>query len=55
LPDQREMVANFRCNELKAEAMAMITNDVHIMKAECESKLLTDFKSKCQIIMEKAV
>ena len=28
LPDQREMVANFRCNELREEAVALVKKDI---------------------------
>lgn len=36
LPDQRIMVANLRCNELKEEAIEQIKNDVQGMKEMSE-------------------
>lgn len=47
LPDQRQMVANFRCNEIKAEAVELVTEKVHNLKTESERSILSDFQSKC--------
>ena len=33
LPDQRAMVANFRCNEIKEEAIKHIATDIDTLEA----------------------
>jgi hypothetical protein len=43
LPDQRNMVANFRCNELKIEALDKIKESISWLKVECEGSLQKDF------------
>jgi protein SEY1 len=43
LPDQREMVANYRCNEIKAESIALVADKVEALRKESEQALLKDF------------
>lgn len=54
LPDQRSMVANFRCNELKTEAIEQVSTQCAALRAECERGLINNFDSKCMSIIEAA-
>mmetsp|Transcript_33525 Transcript_33525/g.44176 ORF Transcript_33525/g.44176 Transcript_33525/m.44176 type:complete len:104 (-) Transcript_33525:1478-1789(-) len=40
LPGQREMVANFRCNEMKEEALAKIKARLETLEQQCSSALI---------------
>lgn len=44
LPDQREMVANYRCIELKEEAIDEVKLLIEDFSAQCESKYNTNFR-----------
>ena len=54
LPDQREIVANFRCNEIKEEAYNAVQQDISDLEKLCGSKVLENFKEKCEDIVNKA-
>ena len=55
LPDQREIVANYRCGEIKDEARELIKEDFQKLKAECESKEAVGFGEKSMELLNKAV
>ncbi len=55
LPDQRSMVANFRCNELKGEALEKIQEPLMELKADSERGLVHDFDKKCTNILKEAI
>ena len=44
LPDQREMVANYRCNELKEEALQAVKPQVDALEKTCMQEVCADFK-----------
>jgi hypothetical protein len=46
LPDQRAMVANFRCNELKDEALAAAYPEMIALQFNCNQRYQADFKDK---------
>lgn len=48
------MVANFRCNEIKAEALQLVTSDIEALKSSCENGLFKNFKQKCTSILKTA-
>ena len=52
LPDQRSMVANFRCNELKEEALENVKGPISELKSECDRGLVADFELKCREIIK---
>ena len=43
LPDQRIMVANLRCNELRDEAIQKVLPDIERLKAQSEKGYVQDF------------
>lgn len=55
LPDQREMVANFRCNEVKDEALALTLEEDQKLKSQSDKELIADFKDRCNKILRLAV
>lgn len=55
MPDQREMVANYRCQELKEEAYAVVKADVEMLQAKSDSGLVEGFNVECEKIMKTAV
>lgn len=54
LPDQRIMVANLRCNELKEEALDKVSGSIAGLRDSCMRKYNPKFKEACQEIMETA-
>ena len=44
LPDQKEMVANYRCNEIKQEALDKVAEPIRNLKMNSNSNQLADFK-----------
>jgi hypothetical protein len=55
LPDQRIMVANLRCNELKEEGIELVDADIQKLKAESEKGLIEGFNHRCSEIIRIAV
>lgn len=47
LPDQRVMVANLRCNELKDEALEKVKDSLKKMRDDSEKKIIEDFNTIC--------
>jgi hypothetical protein len=55
LPDQRQMVANYRCNELKDEALEKVRPLIQSLREECERRLIHQFEQRCSIIYKQAI
>lgn len=55
LPDQRVMVANLRCNELKEEAIEKVRNEVQNLTLEANEKRLKNFSERCRSILKVAI
>ena len=55
LPDQREMVANYRCNEIKEEATTQVLMDIDLLKKDSETRLIDNFEEKCKKILSEAI
>ena len=55
LPDQREMVASYRCNELREEASAMIKKDMQALQQESNRGVIDKFNTRCSEILDKAL
>ena len=54
LPDQRVMVANLRCNELKEEALEKVTPKINELNQLSATQKIDDFSSKCKGILKEA-
>lgn len=54
LPDQRQMVANFRCNEIKQEALELVQQEVNALRLRCEQGIVADFGAQCTSVILKA-
>ena len=54
LPDQREIVANFRCNEIKDESYKLIAGGISQLKSECDAGIVEDFNTRCEEMISKA-
>ena len=54
LPDQREMVANFRCNEIKEESIKHVENDISELEADCAKSVYEGFGGQAANILSKA-
>lgn len=55
LPDQREMVANYRCNEIKEEATTQVLMDIDLLKKDAETRLVDNFEERCKKILQEAI
>ncbi len=55
LPDQRVMVANLRCGELKEEAMALVLPKINELKKESEQKMIEGFSERCALVLKEAL
>lgn len=48
------MVANFRCTEIKAEAVEKVQAQVNALKIDSEKEVLADFQRRCTAIIMEA-
>ena len=55
LPDQREMVANYRCNEIKQEALDKVAPALQALKRNSSANLVAGFKDDCEKIVKESV
>jgi hypothetical protein len=55
LPDQRIMVANLRCGELKEEALQGVEAEVEKLRRDSEKELIEGFNNRCYNIIKRAV
>ena len=55
LPDQRVMVANLRCNELKEEALEVVSGELKKLRTESERGLIEGFNFRCTEIIKMAI
>jgi len=55
LPDQREMVANYRCNEIKEEALEISKEDIANLKKRTDVEIISGFKEACMVPVTNAV
>lgn len=54
LPDQRQMVANFRCTEIKGEAIEKVQADINALRLESEKSIIGNFQERCAKIVQTA-
>lgn len=55
LPDQREMVASYRCNELKDEALQQVEQQIKDLTVSSHEKFISNFKEQADGIMKSAL
>ncbi|CDW88237.1 uncharacterized protein STYLEM_17355 [Stylonychia lemnae] len=55
LPDQRVMVANLRCNELRDEAFDLVMPQINDLNELAYKQKVDDFQQKCQNIIQEAI
>lgn len=55
IPGQKEMLARFKCNEVKDWALLDVEPEVESFIFDTTSQLIDDFKSRCEGIQKKAV
>ena len=55
MPDQREMVANYRCNEIKEEALELAKEDIAALKKKTDVEIISGFKEACMVPVTNAI
>ncbi len=53
IPGQKEMLAQFRCNEIKNESLNLVENKINELELESSMKNIEDFKEKIDIIVNE--
>ena len=53
IPSQKEMLANYKCNEVKELAFLSVEQEVETFTAESSIKSMKDFRSICENIQSK--
>ena len=56
LPDQRKLVADYRCNEFKEEALKLVDSKIQQLQAESDASYMEDgkFNQGCLDILNQA-
>ena len=54
LPDQREMVAQYRCTEVKEEALSKVKGEIARLEKQSLRSTIPDFSQKCMSILKIA-
>lgn len=49
------MVANFRCNEMREEAMDLVKKQLEQLKSQSDRQIIEQFGEDCNSIMQQAV
>lgn len=52
IPSQKEMLANFKCNEIKQNALLAVQNEIESLSLDSAAKLLDNFKNRCERIQK---
>ena len=55
LPDQREMVAQYRCNEVKDEALELVKDQITALDAKSRSSPIDNFPEQCMALLKTCV
>ena len=53
IPGQKEMLAQFRCNEIKNESLNLVESKINELELESSMKNIEDFKEKIDIIVNE--
>ena len=48
------MVANYRCNEIKEEAMALVKSRVEELQNQSDLSIVSDFGDRCNSVVREA-
>jgi len=48
------MVANYRCNELKEEAIAKVKGDIEVLLEQSDKSVIEQFGERCNTVMTGA-
>lgn len=54
LPGERQMVANFRCNEIKSEAIEKVSEELKSLEHKSNAGIIEDFKDRCKEVLRDA-
>ena len=54
IPDQRDIVATFRCTEIKDEALKEVQEPIDELLTHSKKESIDDFKPRCEKIMNDA-
>ena len=54
LPDQREMVAQYRCTEVKDEALLKVKDQIAQLEKKSAKSIISDFSNQCLAILKTA-
>ena len=49
------MVANYRCNEIKDEALAKVAQTIQNLKINSNKNLIDNFKDECETIVKESL
>lgn len=55
IPSQKEMLANYKCNEIKQNAIQAVNNEIELLVVDSTTKILDNFKSRCEKIQKIAL
>ena len=53
IPSQREMLANYRCTEIKQNILSSFDKEIKDLNSECAKTNVSDFKSRCEDINKR--
>ncbi len=53
IPSQREMLANYRCTEIKQNILNSFEKEIKDLNSECSKKDVSDFKFRCEDINKR--
>ncbi len=55
IPSQKEMLANYRCNEIKDMALQQCQMDIESFQMDSSAKILENFKERCEKIANQVL
>lgn len=55
IPSQKEMLANYKCNEIKQNAIQAVQNEIDMLLVDSTARLLDNFKIRCEKIQKMAL
>ena len=53
IPSQREMLANYRCTEIKQNILSSFDKEIKDLNSKCAKTNVSDFKSRCEDINKR--
>ena len=55
IPGQKEMLARFKCEEIKMASLALVESKINDLEMESASNVMPDFGSKASVILKEAL